>query len=81
MKSPDTESRYRNGCRCVWCRYVHSAAEKARRDVRTAATRSGWLPVPHGTTNAYSNYGCRCTACYAANRAAREALLARRAAA
>ena len=72
-----TDSHYGSGCRCDECREAHRVAAKARRDVRAADTRSGWLPVPHGTTNAYANYGCRCTACRDANRAARKASLAR----
>lgn len=54
-----TQYGYSKGCRCGACKAANVAPRKAR-----FAQRYLFHPeAPHGTTNGFSNYGCRCPAC------------------
>lgn len=65
MNAPDHGRTYRydRGCRCEECRTAHS-----ERCARELANRKERLAVdstirPHGDTNTYRNWGCRCDLC------------------
>jgi hypothetical protein len=57
---PHGVTRYQAGCRCEVCTTAH------RERMRGWATRVAGSPPEHGTVNAYTNYGCRCGPCKAA---------------
>lgn len=71
-------SRYTRGCRCDACRGAWSVYYRRvyRRGLAERAAR-GEVEVPHGTTNGYCNYMCRCGACRAAVRDAQRELMRR----
>lgn len=56
-------------------------AENLRRGVRPTALTVKPRPIRHGTAGAYSNRGCRCDECRAANTSRHQAYVARRRAA
>lgn len=61
----------RLGCRCQRCRLAmenHREAIGLARRIPAGPTRrtrkpKATKPIPHGTPNGYTNYGCRCDAC------------------
>jgi hypothetical protein len=65
------------GCHCAACIESHrrrSAKQRARRFAQRVLVGGVFIAaVPnltHGTKSTYNNWGCRCTECTAANRAA-----------
>jgi hypothetical protein len=62
MTHRPSRNAYANGCRCAGCREENRLYHAAQRRDRAV------VPVPehvHGR-NGYSNYGCRCAVCKAA---------------
>ena len=58
-----TDTRYNQGCRCSNCRSAHADAGRAYRQRLRERVAAGKATIPHGTTHAYVNYGCRCATC------------------
>jgi hypothetical protein len=48
-------------CHCDEC--FHKRHRNGGYEKRKTNARAGLLPIPHGTVNGYSNYGCRCDEC------------------
>jgi hypothetical protein len=91
--TPRVSTRFTHGasgydnycCRCATCRAGHAAKVREQRTERFALrVRVGdrlVAPLPasrHGSQYTYSNWGCRCERCTAANRARQRSLAARR---
>jgi hypothetical protein len=63
-----TRSRYNAGCRCVGCTAANRAYNEQRRRAAGVIPLAVRFPLsPHGTTNRYVKYRCRCNECKAAN--------------
>lgn len=60
---------YMAGCRCDGCRRANADYNLSRK----AKLRTSERPTPHGTTDGYGSFGCRCASCVAAKRAATRA--------
>ena len=54
-------SGYRHGCRCRVCRSANAASSLA------FTNNADLSKAPHGTTQGYRRWGCRCDACCAAS--------------
>lgn len=68
---------YAKGCRCDACRNAHRI-DAAERRVRWSSNSVGADRAGHGKASTYRNYGCRCTACSAANSRANKEYRGRR---
>lgn len=64
-----TVSSYNAGCHCRACCQAATAVKAARRVRWRAEFAAGQREIEHGTATAYREYGCRCSACSAANTA------------
>jgi hypothetical protein len=66
-------STYRSrpyNCRCDLCRAAHATLQRELNRRRAQRLADEDAAVAHGTYSTYTNWGCRCTECTAANAAA-----------
>lgn len=65
-----TNAGYRWGCRCAKCKPLKKPRKHDPCFLKKVNGKNFHPNAPHGTTNGYNNYRCRCAECQHANKLA-----------